>query len=115
MTRSAVQGWINQATRALAANRCDLAGEYIQSGYQALQDYAGALAAAGASPAPTIRLHNALAKLHARRQRVCVTDSLIAPSFQGPLMERADFMPVLGFVLAVTGLVIGFGSVYKNG
>ena len=113
MTRAAVQGYINKATALLRAGRCDAAGQEIQAGYSALQDYAAALAAAGMSPSSTIRFHNALAKLHARRQNQCVTDSLIAPSLSGAL-SYSNLFPMLGFVFATFGLGYGVWTVYKN-
>jgi len=113
MTRAAVQGYINKATAYLRAGRCDAAGQEIQAGYSALQDYARALAMAGASPSGTIRFHNALAKLQAKLSNQCVTDSLIAPSFSGAL-SYSNLFPMLGFAFAAFGLGFGIWTVYKN-
>lgn len=109
MTKSAVQGYINQASISLLRGKCGQAGEEIDAGWNALQDYAGWLAAHGGSPAETLKYQIALAKLYRRRARC----SGGRTAFAGPLAGD-NLFPTLGFLFGVIGLGIGIGTIYKN-
>lgn len=115
MTPQAIQGYIRLATHALDSGHCDVANEHIDAGYEAMQDYAAALAQIGHSPALTLNLQKKLAKLRVRAAKLCAGrgDSLIAPSFSGP-GEGGISRPVVGFAIGALLLAGGLFATYKH-
>jgi hypothetical protein len=134
VTRASILAYVSVARKALAGGDCEAATAAAMHAWSGLSSYNGwgkdalrrKVSAAYLATRQACMEGDELASrtyyqppahnpdlLPPGRSAHASNPDLVAPSFHGAGISRGGIMPLVGFALAVVGLGIGFGTLYK--
>lgn len=82
MTKNSVLAQLFYARVAYAAGNCDKALGHMQLAWDDLQAFSQALAAARRSPSPAVKLHRQVARVYSMVRQRCTGEALMPPTFR---------------------------------